>query len=74
MYTYTILQSIISIIVLWKLFTFPQTKFESEVVQVHDEQKATYEALKASASLLSDTAAAQETFKKFETVSGVIER
>ena len=52
----------------------PQTRFESEVVQKHEEQKATYETLKASVSLLSDTATAQDTFSQFETSSEVVER
>ena len=56
------------------LRTFLKAKFDSEVVQTHDQQKTTYETLKASVSLLPDTAAAQETFKKFEAASGVVER
>ena len=41
---------------------------------MYEEQKSTYETLKGSVSLLPDVTAAQETFKKFETTSGVIER
>ena len=41
---------------------------------MYEEQKSTYETLKANASLLPDTSAAQETFKKFETAAGVVER
>ena len=56
------------------LFFIVQVRFDSEVVQPHDQQKVTYETLKASVSLLPDAAAAQETFKEFETASGVVER
>jgi hypothetical protein len=51
-----------------------QVKFDSEVVQVYEEQKSTYETLKGNVSLLPDTSAAQETFKKFETATGIVER
>ena len=44
------------------------------MVQDHDKQKATYEILKSNVSLLSDAAAAQETFKKFENASATVER
>ena len=56
------------------LFFVSQVKFDSEVVQVYNEQKCTYETLKGNVSLLSDTNAAQETFKKFEAAAGIIER
>lgn len=41
---------------------------------MYEEQKSTYETLKANVSLLPDTSAAQETFEKFETAAGVVER
>ena len=52
----------------------PQSKFTTEVVQPFEEQKATYDSLKASASLLSDPSAAQETFSKFEAIANTVER
>ena len=41
---------------------------------MYEEQRSTYETLKGSVSLLPDTSAAQETFKKFESAAGIVER
>lgn len=55
-------------------FFISQVKFDSEVIQIYEEQKSMYETLKANVSLLPETSTAQETFKMFETAAEVVER
>ena len=60
-------------LIVYKLLSI-QERFNTEVLQPYEEQKAVFTSLKSSAALLPDQQSSEEAFGKFESVSVTVER